>query len=144
MSLANCSRCGKMFHKSSAGRVCSDCIILEEEQFAKVRDFLETNPGCTVEEIEAGTGVDGSFIMRFLREGRLATLGEVASGVRGTCKRCGVEIAYGKFCKDCIEDMGTSLKESAKELGERAASDDRRSGLTRRPETVQDRRFDKG
>lgn len=141
MALANCSRCSKMFHKSSAGRVCSDCIVLEEEHFIKVRDFLESTPGCSLDEIEAATGVDKGVIMRFLREGRLATLGELASGVRGECKRCGADIEYGRFCRPCVQEMGASLKDSAQELGERAA-DERHHGLTRRPQSPLDRRVD--
>jgi hypothetical protein len=141
MSLSNCIRCGKMFHKSSAGRVCSDCIVAEEEAFTSVRDFLETHPGCDLKEIEAGTDVDGSVVMRFLREGRLAVLGPLADGVKGECKRCGLEISYGKFCKDCIENMGTELKDHARDLGTASQDEERKFG-TRRPETIRDRRHD--
>lgn len=143
MSLSNCSRCGRMFHKSSAGRVCSDCIAEEERQFVTVRDFLEETPGCSLDEIEAATGVESAVVMRFLREGRLATLGELASGVRGECKRCGTEIAFGKFCKDCITAMGTSLRDSVQELNRQQPTEaERRNSLTRRPETLRDRRLD--
>ncbi|MDB5095593.1 MAG: hypothetical protein JWM80_14 [Cyanobacteria bacterium RYN_339] len=141
MSLANCNRCGRMYHKSSAGRICADCLVEEETHFGTVRDFLEANPGCQLKEIEAATGVDSSIIMRFLREGRLAILGELADGVKGECKRCGKVIDYGKFCKDCVEAMGSELKDSARELGQQSASEDSRAS-TRRPETLRDRRID--
>jgi hypothetical protein len=130
-----------MFHKSSAGRVCADCLIEEEEQFIMVRDFLEQHPGCTMGEITQATEVDEAVIMRFLREGRLATLGDLAGGVKGECLRCRTEIAYGKYCKACIEEMGSALKDSARELGQQAV-DEQRRGLTRRPETIRDRRLD--
>jgi hypothetical protein len=130
-----------MFHKSSSGRVCADCLVLEEEHFTAVRDFLEANPGCNLKEIEAATGVDGSVVMRFLREGRLAILGDLAGGVKGECKRCGKEIEYGKFCKDCIEAMGSELKDSVQKLGQEPEAEAWRP-TTRRPETLRDRRID--
>ena len=139
MSLSNCSRCGRMFHKSSAGRVCSDCIVEEEQSFIKVRDFLEENPGCNLGEVSAATGVEASMINKFLREGRLATLGDLSAGIRGECKRCGKQIDAGRFCRSCIELMGSSLQNNAAQAAQDAANTEHRHGLTRRPETIQDR-----
>jgi hypothetical protein len=131
-----------MFHKSSSGRVCADCLVQEEEQFTSVRDFLEEHPGCNLNEIEAATGVDPAVVMRFLREGRLAILGDLAAGVKGECKRCAKEIDYGKFCRECIQAMGGELKDSARELGQQAAENEEWRPTTRRPETIRDRRID--
>lgn len=132
MSLANCSRCGQMFQRTGAGRVCFNCKEDEEQAYRLVRDFLEANPGSTIPAVAEGTGVDEAMIIRLLQEGRLVALGDLTNGLKIECRRCGVPTSSGKFCASCTEQIGQELKSSAASLLDKPDP-----VRMRRPETIQ-------
>lgn len=133
--IANCIRCQRMFQRVS-GRVCPDCIQAEEERFRLVRDHIEANPGCGIAQVSEATGVEESEILHFLQSGRLATLGDMAAGLRIECQQCARPIATGKLCPSCQELMSQALRNSARQLHE----DARNPLSTRRAKTVDQRR----
>lgn len=132
MSIANCVRCGRMYQKSFGSRVCSECVQAEEEQFRLVRDYVEEHPGCDLVKVAAGTEVDEAVILRFIKQGRLASLGTSAEQLTSECTRCGQSVASGKYCPECMVVMEHSLKSSAQQLLD-SAPDPYKQG-TRRPE----------
>ena len=135
MSLSNCARCSRMFQKTGGSRVCFDCREAEEQAYRLVRDFLEGHPGSDIPTVSQGTGVEESMVLRLLQDGRLVTLGELASGLRAPCQRCGGTTSSGRFCVECTEAIGQELKTSAKVL-----SDQPQAAKLRRPETLQEKR----
>jgi len=70
MQLRNCPRCGKLFVYYNHD-ICRDCFLREQEDFCKVRAYLEKHPGAKIWEISQETGVKFSVLKRFHRSGRL-------------------------------------------------------------------------
>lgn len=126
MELANCSRCGNIFVKTSIRDVCDECYRKEEEDFEKVNNFLkkrENRMASMVQVIEA-TGVEEDVILKFIRKGRIRLINFPNLGY--PCEKCGTPIRTGKLCKKCQGELQKELeffqKEEArkKELEERA------------------------
>lgn len=108
MSLANCSRCGKVFSFVQGGKdVCPVCIKEEEDNYLKVFHFLSTRPGATAQEIAQATEVDIREIYRFVRENRLQLV-KVDTGL--FCESCGIPITQGKMCEKCVKQLSAEIQ----------------------------------
>ena len=106
MDTINCPRCGRLFRKIRSP-VCPACEKAEEEQFQQIREFLDENPNATITECSEGTGISAKRILSYIREGRLI----VPENMKGLlqCRRCGVEIDTGTYCKNCAKKMESDL-----------------------------------
>lgn len=100
-----CSECGKLF--AGGGSLCPECVQAGEEQFERVRVYLDQHPGAEVEEVSRATGVPSSRILRYLREGRLMS---APRGVALSCERCGRKVASGRFCPSCAQEISRALQ----------------------------------
>ena len=110
MELRNCSRCGKLF-ASNGSEICPACIEEMDEQYKLVRDYIYEHPKATVPEVADATGVDEKTIFMLLKEGRLE-LREPGLGLE--CERCGKAITSGRFCADCLKEIGQGLSDGLK------------------------------
>jgi predicted amidophosphoribosyltransferase len=136
MSIANCTRCGRMFQRTGTSRVCFECKEAEEQAYRLVRDYLEAHPGSDIASVAAGTGVDEAIVLKLLQDGRLVALGDLTSGMQTQCQRCGNPTNAGRYCPPCVELLGQALKNSADVLADKPDSATR----LRRPETLQEKR----
>ncbi|KKE79678.1 hypothetical protein NSA56_03015 [Oceanobacillus caeni] len=107
--LANCSRCGAIFVKALRD-ICQDCYHEEEKAFQTVNTFLrdQKNRKATMIDIINATGVQESYITKFIREKRL--LLSKFPNLSYPCEICGIGITSGKLCKDCQESIVKDLK----------------------------------
>lgn len=137
MSIANCTRCDRVFRKLFDRKICPDCIQAEEEAYRLVVDFLDQNPGADLGQIAEGADVEEAQILRFIREGRLTLLDKLGDGARVACRRCEIPIASGQYCAPCFEEVGNALRDSARGLGE---ADERSSSRIRHAETLEEKR----
>lgn len=120
MSIANCARCNRMYQKATTNRkICMVCIQEEEEAFRLVHDYLHEHPGADMASLVEGTGVEQGVIIRFLKEGRLAKLGDLVDGLAIDCARCGQPVNTGRYCASCTAEMEEALKTSAQTLAEK-------------------------
>ncbi|MDR3090880.1 MAG: hypothetical protein LBU36_01590 [Clostridiales bacterium] len=70
-----CSVCGGVFeHEAGIPAICPDCVIREEEECRRVREYVRDNRGASAAQAAAATGVERSRIMRYLANGRLESL----------------------------------------------------------------------
>ena len=110
MQALNCPRCGRLFTKKVAS-VCRRCEKDEEEQFAKLREFIESEPYANINEITDATGVPTKRILQYIREGRLIMSAGLSGELR--CAQCGIAIEEGSFCKPCslkiAQDLASAL-----------------------------------
>lgn len=114
MTIANCARCSRMYQKATTNRkICMSCIQEEESAFRLVHDHLHSNPGDDLRSVCEATGVDESVILRFLKEGRLGKLGDLAGGLAIECARCGKPVNTGRYCVACNTEMEEALKNSS-------------------------------
>ena len=108
MSLANCSRCGRVFTVVKGGRdICPACVKEEDEHYLKVFHYLSERPAATAQEIAQATEIDIKEILRFVREKRLRLV-QIDTGLN--CESCGIPITQGRFCEKCLQSLATELK----------------------------------
>lgn len=107
MELRNCARCGKLFLYQGIP-YCTECQKLDEEDFAKVKDYLYEHPGAPLIEVSDATQVPPDRILRYLKEGRLELASEQNSILK--CERCGAPIRMGRYCEKCIVEVSEGLR----------------------------------
>jgi hypothetical protein len=135
MSLANCSRCGVMYQKQMGQKICAGCLGQDEVTYQTICDFLEDHPASSIPVISEATGIEGAVILRLLQSGRLATLGDLAAGIKGDCNQCG-EPSLARYCDVCLAGMSRAFKVPVMEIDQ----DIKRTGRVKRPETLWEKR----
>lgn len=105
----NCTICGKVFEADKITKLCYTCRQSDRHLFGMIRDFLYDNPGASINEVVDFTGVTSSVVLKYLREGRLQTVGKMKVL---NCDDCGVPIDYGNRCEAC-EQKNTHRFKSA-------------------------------
>lgn len=106
MNLRNCIRCRKLFLIVAGSRICPECVQLEEEEYQKVRDYVNRYPKAMVMQVARATGVSVPKITRFIRDGRLIVT-HPEDGIR--CESCSRPITKGRMCPKCIERFRRNL-----------------------------------
>jgi flagellar operon protein (TIGR03826 family) len=105
-NLRNCSICGRVF--AYKGRdICSKCLEKEDGDYAIVRRYVRDHPGASVPEIAEATKIDEEKILQFIRDGRLVRR---SSNYTTLCQRCGKAIPGGKYCENCLRELGAEIK----------------------------------
>jgi len=126
--LANCARCNAVFVKGLRN-ICQNCFKEEEDAFQTVYRFLRerTNREATLLEIVEATGVDESYITKFIKEKRLLPSEFPKLGY--PCEKCGTNIVKGKLCVSCTEELKKELTafEKAEQNLEKARQADLRN-----------------
>lgn len=108
--LANCKRCGSVFVKQFRD-ICDNCYKEEEDAFQTVKQYLreKKNRTASMLQIVEDTGVDESYITKFIREKRL--LISQFPNLAYPCERCGKNITTGRLCSDCQEELVNDLEQ---------------------------------
>ncbi|QSZ28327.1 MerR family transcriptional regulator [Aceticella autotrophica] len=109
MDLRNCKRCGKLYTYNGID-ICPECYRQDEEDFLKIRNYLETHPSDTMLEVSRNTGVEIKKIMEFLKEERLI-LSPRYTNIILKCERCGKPISSGRYCDECSKYIEEILAE---------------------------------
>jgi len=79
MSRKICDLCGRFYEVNEKDKdliLCSECRVIEKENYAKVREYLYENNGASAWEIHNNTGVPLKSIERFIKEGSIIYKGE--------------------------------------------------------------------
>jgi len=113
VEIRNCSRCGRIYVYDGF-KLCIDCRKEDEEDFQKVKDYLEDHPNSNVMKVSKATNVDSKKIIEFLKEGRLEIRSENNMFLK--CERCGKPISQGRYCDKCKVEMERELKRAARVL----------------------------
>lgn len=107
VNIRNCKRCGRLYTYNGID-LCPECYRQDEEDFVKIRDYIEMHPYATMIEISRETQVTVKKIMEFLKEGRLI-LNSDNTNIVLKCERCGKPISTGRFCDECKSNLGKEL-----------------------------------
>ncbi len=109
MAQYECQRCHRMFQRIGLENVCPVCAPLDEEDFRKIKEFLQMYPGASSNEVMRHTGVSLRQIKRYLKEERLEIVGDNKGFLR--CELCGKPLNSGRFCELCYrEGISRELK----------------------------------
>lgn len=118
---AKCPMCGGDYKQVIPELVrCSICGFEEKSTFGIVKEYIEENGIPTVSEVAKGSGVPVRKINNYLRSGQL----EIPEGsdVFIKCRRCGIDIRFGKYCKECarilMKDLTNAIEITESEIGE--------------------------
>ena len=110
-----CEKCGAspLEYMGIGEYKCEKCGFLMYDDYGKVRNYIEENPGATAIETSAATGVSKEKIRRLLREDKIQVAPGSVSFLR--CDACGKEIRSGRFCLECeknrrIKDVASAVK----------------------------------
>lgn len=105
-----CKECnGVMVYRGVGEYQCEECKAVEYDDYGKVRNFVEKNPGATILQVESSTGVSRKSIQQMLREERLEVSADSKSFLK--CEVCGVSIRYGRFCQNCQVSLNRRIEE---------------------------------
>lgn len=105
-----CVVCGKEFETSKFEMICSECGQTDQKVFNVIRDYLYAHPGANVNEVTKETGISASKILKYLKEGRIETVGNVTLL---NCEVCGKAIRYGTLCEACQQSENRSFTSSS-------------------------------
>lgn len=113
MDIMNCRSCGRLFNYLSGPQICPNCKSNMEKKFAQVKQYIEDNPGVTMNEVCENNDVSRRQVEMWVREERLSFSTAEGSGIG--CKRCGKPIASGNYCDKCKKIMANTLNEFYKD-----------------------------
>ncbi len=107
MNLRNCSRCGKMFNYIGGAPICEACKKALEEDFQRVKAYIQDNPSADLKQIAEDNGVTTKQIQQWVREERLMFAEN--SPLQLQCEKCGARILTGRYCDKCKTNMADNL-----------------------------------
>lgn len=108
MDIRNCRKCGSIY-RYDGKPICPNCRKRDEEDFKKVKDYLDKEPGANISQVVENTGIDAKKIIEFLRAGRLEVEPGGTFGLQ--CEKCGTEISTGRFCAKCVNTITKDISE---------------------------------
>lgn len=112
MDVKNCKKCGRIFNALSGQVICPQCLESAEEDFQKVKTYIEEHPGASVAATAEACEVEVQQIRQWLREERLTFTS--AQGSDLTCEKCGEPILSGRFCDKCKMEVTRGLTDAIK------------------------------
>ena len=110
MDVRTCKKCGKLFQYPGIGEVfCPVCKQKDEEDFEKVKKYINDNPGTLIEKAAEETEVSVKLITKWLREERLILS---KGSTLLTCEKCGKPVTSGRFCDACKQNLAKGFIET--------------------------------
>jgi predicted amidophosphoribosyltransferase len=116
-----CRHCGKMFsdYGLSYG-YCDRCAKIDNEVFHRVKEYIWEHGTASGSEVSTVLHVSLGRIYGYLKDGRLEI--PENSPIYIHCELCGKEIRYGRYCRECanqlIKDLSSVIKPELYEIGE--------------------------
>ncbi len=111
MDVKNCKKCRNLFNYISGPQICPACQEKMEEEFQKVKAYLQDHPNTSMAVTAQECEVEIGQIKQWLREERLTFA--TADGSELTCEKCGKPIMSGRFCDACkasvVNDLNASI-----------------------------------
>lgn len=123
-NIDTCNACGKLFPRTAI-RLCSKCVLVEDNRFELVKEYLSRNDGAAVGEISGATGVSASDVRCFMEGGRLVSLEAVCTcgGAGERCRLCRSKLSNGfqELARTMERELGAGGSSTAepREGGER-------------------------
>ncbi len=121
-----CPKCGTPLKYMAMGDFeCPSCGHMEQDDYGKVRSYLDEHGPTPAAIIEDDTGVPRIIIEDFLRKGRLEI--NENSPVFLKCELCGKDIKYGRICPACAKNKVSRMRGYlVDEVGEEAVVEEKK------------------
>ncbi len=108
MSMINCEHCGKVFNSSGFFKVCPVCMERDENDFAKIKEYLYERPCSKIFDVSNDLNISVKKIKRYLRENRLEIIEKNNHFL--FCEMCGKPIQSGNYCDECYREFHRDFK----------------------------------
>ena len=99
MNVRNCRKCGRVFNYIIGQTLCLSCRDELENKFKEVKEYVQKNRGCTINDVAEICEVETSQIKQWIREERLEFTEDSMIGL--ACEICGASIRTGRYCEKC-------------------------------------------
>ena len=99
MNVRNCRKCGRVFNYIIGQTLCLSCRDALEGKFKEVKEYVQKNRGCGINDVAEACDVDSSQIRQWIREERLEFTEDSMIGL--ACEICGSSIRTGRYCDKC-------------------------------------------
>lgn len=99
MNVRNCRKCGRVFNYIIGQTLCLACRDELESKFKEVKEYVQKNRGCTINDVAEVCEVEASQIKQWIREERLEFTEDSMIGL--ACEICGASIRTGRYCEKC-------------------------------------------
>lgn len=99
MNVRNCRKCGRVFNYIIGQTLCLSCRDALESKYKEVKEYVQKNRGCGINEVAEECDVDPSQIRQWIREERLEFTEDSMIGL--ACEICGSSIRTGRYCEKC-------------------------------------------
>ncbi|MDO4188705.1 MAG: hypothetical protein Q4D29_06915 [Lachnospiraceae bacterium] len=107
-SPTTCEKCGcrRIQYMGVGEYKCEECGLFMYDDYGKVRNYIEKNPGATTTEVSNAVGVSKEKIRRLLRDDKI----QIAPGSVSflSCEKCGTSIRSGRFCASCQNEVNAA------------------------------------
>jgi len=90
---------------------CMNCIMLMDESFIKIRDYLDEHPNSNMYIVSEGTDVSVRMITYLLKEGRLLLRENDNVDIMLKCESCKKPITTGRLCEECRGSIAREMQE---------------------------------
>lgn len=107
MNVSNCRGCGRLFNALGNEKVCPACRQALDDKFQEVKQYLDDNPGSSIDTLSKECDVSVKQLKQWVREERLTFSENSLEGIE--CENCGTLIKTGRFCDSCKGKMATDL-----------------------------------
>ncbi|MCL2255130.1 MAG: hypothetical protein FWC09_11875 [Lachnospiraceae bacterium] len=110
-----CEECkGLMVFQGLGQYKCEDCGLKDHDDYGKVRNYIESNPGVNVYQIAEATGVTRKSINNMVREQRFEIAKDSKTFIM--CEMCGAKIRSGRACKNCEAAYHKQFEEDTRKI----------------------------
>lgn len=99
MNVRNCRKCGRVFNYIIGQTLCLSCRDALESKYKEVKEYVQKNRGCGINEVAEECDVEPSQIRQWIREERLEFTEDSMIGL--ACEICGSSIRTGRYCEKC-------------------------------------------
>lgn len=118
---AKCPMCGSDYIQVIPELVkCSKCGFEEKSTFGVVKEYIDENGISTMSAVSKACKIPIRKIDNYLRSGQLEI--PESSEIFIKCRKCGIDIKFGKFCKECagilLRDLNNTIVITESEIGE--------------------------
>src|SRR5690606_25191780 len=85
------------------------CLKEVDQQLLKCIEYLRENKGCTLQQLSEATGVPTRTIIRFIRDGRIATMS--SPNLATPCEHCGEPAIGSNLCDPCRRKLSQDIQQ---------------------------------
>lgn len=114
MNIKICTQCHKFFSRIGEGNLCASCQKEDYNLLQNTKNYLDTHPQATLEELSQENNVSISKLKSYLRDNRLQL--PLDSPIKLYCKQCNTPILSGQLCPSCRNTLKHALKIAAQSI----------------------------